>query len=143
MPNPSMPALCIRQPWAWLIVHAGKTIENRDWPTAKRGRVLVHASKQMTRREYAEVFEYLENVHGLAAAAKLPKFEDLPRGGIVGMVEIVDCVRECTSPWFFGKFGFVMARPIPLPFRPWKGALGFFNVPCVDVDWAAIDGGAA
>ena len=26
-----MKALSIRQPWAWLILHAGKDIENRDW----------------------------------------------------------------------------------------------------------------
>lgn len=26
-----MIALSIRQPWAWLIINAGKDIENRDW----------------------------------------------------------------------------------------------------------------
>jgi hypothetical protein len=45
-------ALSIRQPWAWLILHAGKDIENRDWPTKYRGPFLIHASKGMTRDEY-------------------------------------------------------------------------------------------
>ncbi len=31
-------ALSIRQPWAWLIIHACKDVENRDWPTRVRGR---------------------------------------------------------------------------------------------------------
>lgn len=32
-----LPAISIRQPWAWLILNAGKDIENRDWPTNFRG----------------------------------------------------------------------------------------------------------
>jgi hypothetical protein len=55
-----MKALSIRQPWAWLILHAGKDIENRDWPTRFRGRFLIHAAKGMTRDEY-------ENGRGAAA----------------------------------------------------------------------------
>jgi hypothetical protein len=47
-----MKALSIRQPWAWLILNAGKDIENRDWPTHFRGRFLIHASKGMTHDEY-------------------------------------------------------------------------------------------
>lgn len=49
-------------------------------------------------------------------------------GGIVGEVEIVDCVDESESPWFFGKFGFVLRNAKPLPFRAHKGRLGFFDV---------------
>jgi hypothetical protein len=45
-------------------------------------------------------------------------------------VEIVDCVSESSSPWFFGKYGFVLSNPRVLrnPI-PCKGALGFFDVP--------------
>lgn len=52
--RPEFPAvaLSIRQPWAWLIIHGGKDIENRTWPTRFRGRVAVHAGKGMTRDEY-------------------------------------------------------------------------------------------
>ena len=28
-----MKALSLRQPWAWAVVHAGKSIENRRWNT--------------------------------------------------------------------------------------------------------------
>jgi len=38
-----MKAISIRQPWANLIVHDIKPIENRSWKTNFRGRVLVHA----------------------------------------------------------------------------------------------------
>jgi len=60
---------------------------------------------------------------------ELPPLGQLERGGIVGSVEIVDCVAASDSPWFFGRFGFVLREPQPLPFVPWKGQLGFFDVP--------------
>jgi hypothetical protein len=41
-----MKVLSIRQPWAFLIVNGHKNIENRDWLTAYRGPVLIHAGKQ-------------------------------------------------------------------------------------------------
>ena len=49
-----MKALSIRQPWATLILHGQKDIENRSWATRQRGQVLIHASKGMTRDEWEE-----------------------------------------------------------------------------------------
>lgn len=121
-----MKALSIRQPWAWLVINAGKDIENRSWPTKLRGRVLVHAAKGMTRREYADVEELLRD--DLDHSIKLPAFDEIERGGIIGSVEIVDCVDASKSPWFFGPYGFVLHDPQPLPFTPLRGALGFFDV---------------
>jgi hypothetical protein len=117
------PVLSIRQPWAWLICHAGKDIENRKWPTKVRGRFLIHAGKGMTRGEYEDA-AYCAESNG----AKIPPFEMLDRGGIVGEAEIVDCVWDSDSPWFFGTYGFVLANAKPLPFYPCKGALGFFHL---------------
>lgn len=118
-----MKALSVRQPWAWLIVNGHKDIENRCWKTHLRGEIYVHAAKGMTQDEYA-----IGNVIAEEQGVELPPFKELERGGIVGTVEIVDCVDEDPSPWFFGEFGFVLKNAKPLPFRPLKGALGFFNV---------------
>lgn len=118
-----MRALSIRQPWAWLIVNGHKDIENRQWKTHQRGKILVHAAKGMTRDEY-EIAQAIAAEQGV----ELPPFEDLERGGIVGEVEIVACVDVDASPWFFGEWGFVLKNAAPLPFRPYKGALGFFKV---------------
>jgi hypothetical protein len=120
----AMPALSIRQPWAWLILHAGKDIENRSWPTKFRGRFLIHAAKGMTRDEYEDGVDPLWMRGG--PTIDLPSFGDLERGGIVGSAEIVDCVRHSDSPWFFGPFGFVLRNPVTLPFRHLRGSLGFF-----------------
>jgi hypothetical protein len=118
-------ALSIRQPWAWLILYAGKDIENRDWRTAQRGPFLIHASKGMTRDEYRNGVDTLAEIR---PDLQLPPFEDLPRGGIVGSAVLADCVSESDSPWFFGFYGYVLRDATPLPFRPYKGALGFFPV---------------
>jgi hypothetical protein len=122
-----MKALSIRQPWAWMIVHGWKDVENRDWPTRVRGRILVHASKGMTRDEYDEAVAVARGVPGLDMG-KLPTFGAIERGGIIGSVEIVDCCTGLSNPWFFGRYGFILRNPKVLPFRPYRGQLGFFEV---------------
>jgi hypothetical protein len=120
-----MKALSIRQPWAWLILNAGKDVENRSWYTEFRGPVLLHASKGMTLNEYEDARNTLELI---IPSHHLPMKHELERGGIVGECEIVDCVDRSDSPWFFGEWGFVLKNVKPLPFQPCKGQLGFFDV---------------
>lgn len=134
-----MIALSIRQPWAWLIIRPDltgaareewlrspgrKDIENRSWTTAFRGRLLVHAGKGMTRAEYQSAADL-----ALSLGQRVPNPEDLQRGGVIGSVELADCVTESESGWFFGEYGFLLRDPRPLPFVPWKGQLSFFDVP--------------
>ena len=121
-----MIALSIRQPWASLILKAGKDIENRCWPTKVRGRILIHAAKGCTRDELEDALDFAEEACGTRYSVDL---KTIARGGIIGSVEIVDCVIKSDSPWFVGDFGFVLRDPKPLPFVPWKGQLGFFDVP--------------
>ena len=123
-----MKALSVRQPWAWLIIHGGKDIENRTWPTKFRGQSLIHAAKGMTRHEY-ETVEGDLLCHAGTAAVDLPPYEELARGGIIGSVEVVDCVSASDSAWFAGPYGFVLRSPSPMEFLPFKGQLGFFEVP--------------
>lgn len=134
-----MLALSIRQPWARLILVAGKDVENRDWPTRHRGRILIHAAQSMTRGEWEDAITFSRAIisrtgrrHGdapctLRSLGLAP--DDLQRGGIIGSVDLVDCATASDSPWFMGRYGFVLRNPKPLPFTPWKGQLGFFDVP--------------
>lgn len=120
-----MKALSIRQPWAWLIVNGYKDIENRDWYIGHRGELLVHAAKGMTRDEYEDAQSLC---HSMNPPINLPAPDDLERGGIVGSTNVTGCVRESESPWFFGKFGAQLKDSKPLPFRPYRGQLGLFEV---------------
>lgn len=123
-------AISIRQPWAWAIIHAGKDIENRDWPTRFRGPVCIHAAKGMTLDEYDG---FIRTIHHVSLSrpyppgSMVPRGAGLLRGGIIGVAEIVDCVESSDSPWFFGRYGFVLRNARPVDFIPVRGALGFFN----------------
>jgi hypothetical protein len=101
-------ALSIRQPWCHRILHEGKDVENRDWPTHFRGDVLIHAAISKSELDRDEYDEY--------------QF-----GGIVGIMEIVDCVTKKESPWFFGAYGFVIRNARPIELIPCVGALSFFT----------------
>lgn len=119
-----MKALSIRQPWAWLIIHGGKDIENRTWHTSYRGRFLVHAAKGMTKDEYNFACGFAHEL-----GVKIPPASELLRGGIIGSVELMDSNEHHESHWWMGDKAFVLERPIPLAFTPIKGQLGFFHVP--------------
>ncbi|MDM8540249.1 ASCH domain-containing protein [Desulfococcaceae bacterium HSG9] len=114
-----MKALSVRQPWAWLIVHGYKDIENRTWKTAFRGRFLVQAGLKFDYQGYADVLNQFE--------ISLPPVSMFDLGGIVGVAAIVDCVNQSDSPWFSGPYGFILKNPQPLPFSALRGQLGFFN----------------
>ena len=87
-----VPMLSVRQPWAHYILRYGKDVENRTWQTRYRGRVLLHAPLK-------------------AMADATP---DMPRGCVIGLAEIIDCVTEHDSPWFAGPVGLVLGRRIEL-----------------------------
>jgi hypothetical protein len=115
-----MKILSIRQPWATLIVRGIKDIENRSWATRYRGPLLIHASQGPSATSLDDIARRL--------GVEFPAFE-LPRGGIVGVTEIVDCVNSHASPWFEGEFGFVLGASQLITFFPWRGALGLRDAP--------------
>lgn len=125
-----MKALSILQPWAWLIVHGYKDIENRTWWTNVRGRFLVHAGKKYDRHYHADMTWALKGDRGI----ELPPFEAMPRGAIVGAADLVDCVRSHASYWKDPEsIGFVLANATALS-QPvaYRGQLGFFEIPHVE-----------
>lgn len=116
-----MRALSILQPWAWLIAHGHKDIENRTWPTRFRGRFLIHAGKRWGEEQEDD----LERVRAAFPHIALP--DSFERGGIVGTAVVLDCVTTSASAWFVGPYGFVLDLTEPLPFQPCRGMLNFFR----------------
>jgi hypothetical protein len=115
-----IPALSIRQPWAWLIVNGHKDVENREWITNYRGPILIHSGKKLDEDFYPL---------GMPEAAKnTPSDDELPLGGIVGVAELIDCVGHSDSPWFFGTYGFIFKNARPLPLIQCRGQLGIFDI---------------
>jgi hypothetical protein len=115
-----MKILSVRQPWASLIASGVKDVENRTWPTKYRGAVLIHASQRADEISSDD----LERRFGV----RLPP--ELPLGGIIGVVEIVDCVKPHSSKWYApDHYAFVLSNSRPLPFVRWKGALLLRDAP--------------
>jgi len=121
-----MKALSVKQPWAWLIVNGYKEIENRNWPTAHRGRIFIHASKQVDNSDNS--WDFIKERIDPKTFKKLREMT-FPRGCLVGEVDLIGCTTNCGNQWFVGAYGFTFAypecydRPIPYP-----GRLGLFNV---------------
>lgn len=117
-----MKALSVRQPWTWACVAGHKPVENRGWRTHYRGPLALHAAKAFDDEGLASILATFPELR-----ASLPSAWQL--GGIVGVVDVVDCVSHHPSRWFTGPFGLVLANPRPVPFVPWRGVPGLFEVP--------------
>ncbi len=137
-----MQALTISQPWAWLIVHGWKRIENRSWPTNYRGPSLVHAGQKRDEDAWKAMMSGRHPVTGRPILQRLHqqfatdwKAKNIPCGGFVGTTEIVDCIHvddvvadAYKNEWFVGPYGFVLRGGQPMPFMPFPGRLKFFHV---------------
>jgi hypothetical protein len=126
-------AISVKQPWAALLAHGRKTIEVRGWPTARRGRILIHAAR-------------LPDSRTEAWAQVPPELMEATRfvGGILGVGELTECRTYRTpeafavdqsghlnDPGWFRKpvlYGFVFANLQRLPFRSCLGWMRFFPV---------------
>ena len=130
-----MRALSIQQPWAYCITHGSKRVENRTWSTAYRGPLLIHAGKR-----YQTGMGAL--IHADSPEVDVEGMLHAPRGAIVGVCRLVDCFgpqAEQFQPRFPSDQR-IWSDPIQFKFLltevqafadpiPWKGALGFFDVP--------------
>lgn len=111
-----MKILSIRQPWASLIVEGLKDIENRDWHTAYRGPVLIHAALKWDEEDVEAIKRRLD--------VGLDWPLSMPTGGVIGIADMIDCVEWHDSKWFVGPYGFVLRNVRRLPFTPVRGHLG-------------------
>lgn len=105
-----MKALSIKQPFAALIVHGIKDIENRTWKTNYRGKIYIHASS-LINKTYLEIFNYeqrcaifhlvFDQCDSIVDENGNLKFTNQRKitSAIIGDVEIVDCVVNHDSIW--------------------------------------------
>ncbi|HMP17210.1 MAG TPA: ASCH domain-containing protein [Gemmatales bacterium] len=105
-------ALSVRQPHAEAILRGIKTVEYRSFPTRRRGRVYIYASRIPVENISSCMKEY---------GMEQESYEDLPRGVLVGTVEVFDS-RE--GEWYLRnpkraeKLLKPKHRPQPVWFRP-------------------------
>ena len=67
-----------------------------------------------------------------AYGVALPEWEELVKGAIIGVVDVVDCVRAeemQVTPWALGPWCWVLANPKPVTPVPYKGNQMIFTIP--------------
>jgi hypothetical protein len=129
-------ALSLSRPWDYLILHEPfKPIENRPWRTKFRGRIYVHRAKSVDVGGWVWIRLHALDLgipsHALDLMHELMVTKPYPMhlSGLVGRIDIVDCVDHSDSPWFFGPYGLVLAKPLAFEkVIPYKGSLGLFEV---------------
>lgn len=84
-------ALSLTQPWASLMAIDVKRVETRGWNTNYRGWVAIHASKGFPSN--CKALCYTSPFAGALVGAGYNKPEDLPRGMILAVTEIIECRR--------------------------------------------------
>jgi hypothetical protein len=135
-----MKVLSVRQPWAWAIIHGGKDVENRVWETKHRGPLAIHAGKKFdfTREDWNNALSgaygetYWKMAGGFNQSRPFPG--DHPKGAIIGIVDIVDCIPDsaCDNPWKAEGDNFwcwIVENPRPVEPLPMKGQLGLWTIP--------------
>lgn len=147
------PGLTIRQPWADLILLAGKDVENRVWaPPAKvlmrhDKTLLIGSSKTIRWSDLADAHDHVEERIGTVEAREViadwhrhmqqrPR-PDHPRlGALLGKVTLVGWDRSLLFPfagWAVdGHYHWHLADPVCFEPSPMKGSLGVW--------WADLPG---
>jgi hypothetical protein len=121
-------AISLRPPWAWAVMFGGKDVENRSWPTKRRGRILIHASSHKASRDDDEwLRSELGSLTHMTRNALPAAFE---RSAMLGSVELVDCVTNSRSRWAqSGEYHWILRDPRPLaaPVHGVNGKLQFWR----------------
>jgi hypothetical protein len=121
-----MLAICVRQPWAWAIIHGKKDVENRSWVTSVRGRIAIVSSlRAFTDADLAAVARLQPNVRLFASAGV--------RGHCIGTVDLYEVRsdgQETDSTWAEEEAGAHWLLRDPRPCRPFavRGRLRFFPI---------------
>lgn len=133
-----MKAISLWQPWASLWLSPRKVHETRHWPTDHRGPLCVHAAKRLVTDCGEELDEICISEFGALWR------RTLPRGALLGTVDLIDCLPTNARPMFMPMNGDDLAcgdfsadrygwrrdsfslfdKPIP-----YIGRQGFFQVP--------------
>jgi hypothetical protein len=145
-----MKAITLIQPWATLVVHGFKHFETRSWETCHRGELLIHAGKK--RNPAIDDLCTQEPFKSCLARAGYHSSDDLPRGAIIGRVNLLAChkvedihpddlseIERAFGDYRTGRYAWQLDIPsrldVPIDFR---GALTIFEVPDVLLEKAHV-----
>lgn len=133
----SIPALSLHQPWASAMEVGDKRIETRGWATRVRGLLAIHAARKWTLPMQSNL-----GAQPFDRVRKKYAVDDIPRGAIVAVTLLVDCVpthffrstefraslEHNLGNYHNGRYALITHGTIPLS-KPWpyRGGQKFFR----------------
>ena len=144
-----IPAITIRPPWPSLIIHGGKSVENRCWQPPEKligQRLAIHAGKR-----FEHLYECLDDLdladpidRAIRRCLNLLNGRPWPRGAVLGTVRLAGVIRPLPEGrndgratddvvwWETDQFGWILRNPIafdePIPARGRQG-IWLWDVP--------------
>lgn len=133
-------AISCKQPATTALLKHGKTVENRPRKMVDPYKwrmpfwCLLHASKAKLKPNALVCHD--PDIQRLLQSPEARRA--MPVGAIVGAIEITNIVSACERPhdmWVFGPWCLEIGERISFSTPiPYKGALGLYNVPVVDIE---------
>lgn len=135
-----MPALTVRQPWAWAIAMGHKPIENRGWTRSYRGPLAIHAASRWDDNAPSALRSIVSIMRRLGLTYPRNLAEDEPYSGLGQVIAVAELDGICTAalhgidcdcgPWAEpGQAHWQLSgvRRLVEPFDA-KGSLGLWDV---------------
>lgn len=135
-----MKAISVWQPWATLLAIGAKQFETRAWASWYTGPIAIHAAKTDAGRGVSRL---QSRIAAALFGAGYHDFDDLPRGGIIAVGELVEVVEAAKlrpvlaerevefGDYRDGRFGWKFDKVRPVKKIELRGAQGIFPVPGV------------
>jgi len=137
-----MKALTLWQPWASLVVGGFKAYETRSWTTEYRGWLAIHAAAGVPKevREFTHpwIKYHAEDFRECLKIMGYERFEDLPCGAVLGLVEIdtiyptgtihVSSLELAFGEWGKGRYAWHVRGIVPFDEpMPARGRQGLWD----------------
>jgi hypothetical protein len=149
-----MIALSVQQPWVQLILLGKKRFETRTWKTGYRGPLAIQASR--TFPEASRQLCFREPFRSDLVQAGFRFSADLPRGAVLGVVDLLDCLpapevvaelgdgERAYGDFRPGRWAWRLANPRLLPSPvPARGKTGLFHVELEPTGQGPVPAGAS
>lgn len=129
------PAITLHQPWAHLVAHHGKDIENRTWPPPAKligRRIAIHAAKYTPSERRFSAATWLKNreIHVRAFGHEMRKGCVVAVATISGALKPSPDVETNEKWWITGHYGWLLDQVVALKEPiPCKGAQRIWYLP--------------
>ena len=128
----SVMAICIQQPWAWLMTrpdlhgeHRAQAIregvirdlENRFRESTRRGEIFIRTPAKLSAYEYSRAARLVQSLNRAGVpVGDLPPVAQLQQSAVIARSVLTECVsfENRRSRWHFGRYALVFADTTPI-----------------------------